>query len=163
MLKKIKDFLNCADIKDDENKIKKRRTLFTLLIDFSFLPQVVAAAWIYSVVANDSVVLIKQHMQIAFLFVFIEIVVFAVMTAVKKFYLSRFLLIAAYLQLIITMYAVGFSGRELMLFGTLRWYNVIRADSVFYVFAGVGIILAIVNLLAFYGYKNIKEMEKLYE
>jgi hypothetical protein len=126
------------------------------LIDLSFLPQILAAVWIYTAVMNDSYLLIKTSLRVAFFLAFAEIILFAILTAVKRFYLFRFLLLGAYVQLIVTMFITGFSG-DLMLYGTLRWYETVPAGTVFAIFATCGVLLTLINLTAFYGLKKAKE------
>jgi len=142
-----------------ENKLKSLKTLFALLIDISFFPQALVGAWLFYSFAFDSVVLIKIHLQVAYFLVFSEIIVFAIFTAFKKFYWSRFVLFVVYVQFIITTFVTGLS-RPLMLFGRFRWFDAVPSDYVFYIFSGFGIIMTVINLIAFHGYKKVTEMEK---
>jgi hypothetical protein len=135
-----------------------KKTLFALIIDFSFLPQVIWAAITYKFIAFDSAVLIETGLQAAFLIVFIEIVVLAVLTAIKRFYLIRFLLLAAYVQLILTVVINEFYNRLFILGGRLQFLH-----HYIFVFAAGGILFALLNLYALYRYRKIKKEETKHE
>ena len=155
-MKKIKDFLSCVNIADCEGQLKKRKTLLALFIDVTFLPQVLAAAWIYTSLVYDSYILLQESLQTVLFIIFLQLIIFAILTAVKRFYVSRYLLIFAYLQLVIITFMYGLK-RPLMLLGTMRWYYTFSSDGVFTVFSAAGILLTMVNLTAFYGYRKAKE------
>ena len=140
-----------------DNKIK---TILSLLIDITFLPQVIIAAWVCTAVFNDSYLLINTGLRLVFFIVLAEIAVLAILTAIKRFYITRFILFAAYIQLIVTTLVTGIE-RDLMLFGTGadNFRNTIPAKYVFFIFAGVGIYLTVINLIALYGFKKLKEKE----
>jgi len=125
----------------------KKETL-ALYIEFSFLPQVLAAALIYNAMKGDSYVLIDPSVRAAFLSVFIEIIVFAFLTVPKRFVFTRFLLIAAYIQLILTIVLSKFYWRKLV-FGQYRGLN-----PIIYAFCAVGIALAVLNAVALNKYKR---------
>jgi hypothetical protein len=108
-------------------------------VQFSFLPQVVWAASLYSRLAANSYVLINARLQTALLLVFMEIVVFASLTSIRRFYLTRFLLIGAYWQLILTMIWFG-----------LRLERFAELNNETYYFIVFGAIMTAINTIALY-------------
>jgi len=125
----------------------KKETL-ALFIEFSFLPQVLAAALIYNAMKGDSYVLIDPSVRAAFFAVFAEIVAFAFLTIPKRFAFTRFLLIAAYVQLALTVVLSKFYWRKLV-FGQYRGLN-----PIIYAFCAFGITLAVLNVTALVRYKK---------
>lgn len=119
-----------------------------LYIEFSFLPQVVAAALIYGGIRFDSAVLLNRSLRAAFFAAFLEIVVFAFLTIPKRFIFTRFLLMAAYIQLILTVTLSKFYWRRLV-FGSYRGLN-----PLLFGFCAFGIVLAVLNVIALIKYKK---------
>ena len=143
LIKNLKSFLNGVDL--EQPALKKRRQLFALIIDLSFFPQAVWAALLYySLMKNPyfmSRYLIYGYHADAMLFSCAAIVVLALLCLIKRYYIIRLLLIAGYMAFLIAVRLLGFSG-------------VYLSCTLFAVF---GIIVALLNLTALYGYKQINK------
>jgi len=124
-----------------------KKSICSLVISFSFLPQVIWAAGLYRIITSDSYVLLDTGLQTAFLVVFIEITLFAVLTSFKRFYVMRVLLLGSYIQLMFTALPYEFKHSE-----ALR-------DNIL-IFAAVGAIIAALNMSSLYIYKNIKNTKE---
>ncbi|MCL2633291.1 MAG: hypothetical protein FWD34_02130 [Oscillospiraceae bacterium] len=132
---------------------KLNLSFWALYMDFSFLPQVVAAWFFYYGLRPDSFVLLDGKLQTAFLMAFAEITIFSVVTAIKHFYFTRFLLIAAYVQLVVTVFVFNFQGR-IRIFG--EFYH--HANRWIFVYAAVGIVLAVINVICLMKYQKYKKL-----
>ncbi|MDR2533082.1 MAG: hypothetical protein LBC82_09610 [Oscillospiraceae bacterium] len=117
------------------------KNICSLFIQFSFLPQVIWAAALYRKLAANSYVLTNSRLQTAFFAVFLEIVVFAVLTAFKRFYFTRFLLVAAYIQLLLTIVLFEFRRSQSLVNESLA-------------FAAFGAFMAALNMIMLYTYKK---------
>jgi len=119
------------------------KTICSLFVQFSFLPQVIWAASLYLKLAANSYVLIAPRLHMAFFTLFLGIVVIAVLTSVRRFYLIRFLLLGAYTALLITVIPFEFRHAE----------NIVRNEAL--MFAAFGAIMTALNMTALYIYKNV--------
>jgi len=128
-------------LKESENK----KLVYSLIIDFSFLPQIIWATLLFINIRGESPVLIYREVSTIFLVVFAEIAVLSILNIIKKFYFLRFLLIGAYLQLVFTV----------LLLSNAPSFLYLRV----FVFAAFGIIIALANMAALYGYKKIMQKE----
>ncbi|MCL2077745.1 MAG: hypothetical protein FWH08_04980 [Oscillospiraceae bacterium] len=128
-------------MKESENK----KLVYSLIIDFSFLPQIIWATLLFINIRGESPVLIYREVSTIFLVVFAEIAVLSILNIIKKFYFLRFLLIGAYLQLVFTV----------LLLSNAPSFLYLRV----FVFAAFGIIIALANMAALYGYKKIMQKE----
>ena len=123
-------------------KIRERQTLFSLIIDFSFLPQVIWAVTLFVFVKGESAVLLSNSLAKAILAVFAEIAALALLSVTKRFYFIRYMQIGAYIQLVLTALIFGYR----------------RAYVRFFAFGVCGIIIVFVNILSLYGYKKTKKL-----
>ncbi|MCL2696576.1 MAG: hypothetical protein FWE74_00685 [Oscillospiraceae bacterium] len=120
-----------------------KKNICSLIVQFSFLPQVIWAVALHRRLAANSYVLTNGALQTAFLLVFAEIVIFAALTSFKRFYAARFLLVGAYIQLILTMALFGFRLE--------RW---VALNNETYYFIAFGALMTAINAIAFYIYKG---------
>jgi hypothetical protein len=103
------------------------------------VPQVIWAAMLHRKLMTNSYVLINGRLQTAFIVVFAEIVIFAVLTSIKRFYVTRFLLIGAYIQLIFTMILFRF-----------RLERFVALNNETYYFIAFGAVMTAINAIALY-------------
>jgi hypothetical protein len=129
---------------------KNISALCSLIVQFSFLPQVIWAALLYRRLVANSYVLINTRLHIALFVVFIEIIVFAVLTSPRKFYFTRFLLAGAYLQLLATFIWFDF-----------RLQRFIELHNEAHYFIAFGALMTALNVIALYIHRQIRE--KIYE
>jgi len=115
-----------------------KEKICSLYIDFSFLPQVIGSASIFWQIRFDSAVLLDKSLRSALYANFLEIAVFAFLTIPKRFRITRILLIAAYIQLPVTVRIFKFTW-------IARYVNM---NGYLYGFCLIGIILAALNLAA---------------
>ncbi|MCL1823639.1 MAG: hypothetical protein FWG44_05495 [Oscillospiraceae bacterium] len=118
---------------------KKKKLICTLVIDFSFLPQVIWAAVLFFQIKNESPVLIRTGISSAFLAVCAEIVVFSLFCIIKRFYFLRGLLVCSYIQLIVTAFYFQYSQIYLKV----------------WLFGVFGITVAVANLYALVHYRKL--------
>jgi hypothetical protein len=116
-----------------------KKTILSLLIQFTFLPQIIWAAFLHRKLMANSYVLTNGALQIALTVVFTEIVVFAVLTSIRRFYFTRYLLICAYWQLILTL--IYFDVR-------LERFSALGNET--YYFIAFGAIMTAINMIALY-------------
>lgn len=140
-LNKLRSYLDCSTLKATTDDLRKRYNLYRLILDFSFVPQIVAATVIYMFVKGESAVLLDNYVAAAYLTVFSEIFILAVVNISKRFYFTRYLLALSYVQLMIT--------------GVLSGYT--RAYFRFFSFAVLGIALCFINICALYGWKKLSQ------
>jgi hypothetical protein len=117
------------------------KTVCSLFVQFSFLPQVIWAAILYQRLVAHSYVLINTRLHMTFFAVFTGIVVLAVLTSVRRFYASRFLLVGAYIML--TAATLYFNFR-----GISAYQNQVAAFVVF------GAFMTALNMTALYIYRH---------
>ena len=149
LMEKIKTFFNCTDvtcITDEvirEEEIKHRKSLFALILDFSFFPQVIWAAVLFFKVNAESAVLIYNNLSTAILISCGLISVFAILCVIRRFYFLRVMLAASYITLVSTAFYFGYR----------------QAYARFIVFAVFGTAIALINAAALYGYRFCKKQE----
>jgi hypothetical protein len=102
-----------------------------------------AAALIYARLKGESAVLIDGALQKGLLAAFAEIAVFAVLSASKRFCFTKFLLLGAYAQLLITVLARKFANGYALSFG----------------FAACGAVLVLINIFVLRLYKKAERDE----
>jgi hypothetical protein len=108
-----------------------KKVIYSIILQFSFLPQVIAAVLIYTKLKIESAVLIDGVLQKGLLIVFAEIAVFAILSVPRRFYFTKFLLFSAYAQLITVVLARRFS----------------RGYTISVGFAVCGMVLVLINVL----------------
>lgn len=142
MFDKLKSFLSCSDLTERQNgtAIKKRREIYRLILDFSFLPQIITATVLYMFVKGESAVLLDSFIAKMYLAVFIQIFAFSFLTVPKRFYWLRLFPVLAYLELIAAALVSGYVS---------AWLR-------FFAFAFMGILTCAVNLCALYGWRQMK-------
>jgi hypothetical protein len=123
------------------------KTLCSLYIQFSFLPQVIWAAPLYQRLAANSYVLTNTRLQAAFLAVFLEIIILSVLTAIKRFYVTRILLVGAYIQLLFTLVLFEFKRAEHLV------------NEVFF-FVAFGALMTALNMIALLIYKRTEKRKQ---
>lgn len=103
------------------------------------MPQAVWAAALHRKLAANSYVLTNGTLQIALIIVFAEIIAFAVLTSIRRFLFTRYLLICAYWQLILTL--IYFDVR------LERWVS-LKNET--YYFIALGALMTAANVIALY-------------
>jgi hypothetical protein len=104
---------------------------------------VIWAAALHRRLMANSYVLTNGALQAALTLVFAEIVIFALITSVRRFYLTRFLLIGVYWQLILTMFFFGLKLERFAELGNETYY-----------FIAFGAVMTAINAVAFYIYNR---------
>ncbi|MDR2559845.1 MAG: hypothetical protein LBC86_09965 [Oscillospiraceae bacterium] len=123
-----------------------RKKVCSLIVQFSFLPQVIWAALLHRKLAANSYVLTNGTLQIVLIVIFAEITALSVLCSIRRFYVTRFLLIGAYIQLIASMYFFG-----------LRFERFAALNNETYYFIMFGAIMTAINAIALYNYKYVGE------
>jgi len=121
------------------------KTICAFFVQFSFLPQVIWASSLYLKLAANSYVLIAPRLHMALFVLFLVVIVLAVLTSVRRFYVIRLLLLGAYTVLLVMVIPFEFRHAE----------NIVRNEAL--AFAAFGAIMAALNMTALYIYKNINE------
>lgn len=106
------------------------------------------AAALHRKLMENSYVLINGALQTAFLVVFAQIIIFAVLTSIRRFAVTRFLLIGAYIQLIATMLLFEFK---------LERFAALNNET--YYFIAFGAIMTAINMTALYIYSRDSHCE----
>jgi len=125
------------------------KKIYGLYIEFSFLPQVISSALIYRQVRFDSAVLLNTALRGALTAAFLEIALFSFLTIPKRFIITRIVLIAAYVQLLVTVFLFSFRW-ILYRHGTYHGMN-----TYLFMFCAIGIMLTILNLIALIKYRKV--------
>lgn len=148
---RLRSYLRCSDLiytaedrQKFNNEIKKRRNIFLLVLEFAFLPQIVAATVLYMFVKGESAVLLDPLTGNMYLAVFLQIFIFSFFTIPKRIYLLRLFPALAYVQLIAAAFISGYVN---------AWLR-------FFLLALFGLTLCALNTLALYGWKNMPQTKE---
>lgn len=149
---KLRSFLNCSGLRytaEDGQKfnktIKKRREIYRLILEFSFLPQLIAATALYMFVKGESAVLLDPLTGNMYFIVFLQIFIFSFFTLPKRFYPLRIFPAIAYLELIAAGFISGYVN---------AWLR-------FFLLAFFGLSIIALNLCALYGWKNLPDFKNI--
>ena len=124
--------------------LERRLMLYILILEFSFLPQVVCAVFLFLDLSGDSALLLSDSAYFAYLAVCSMTGFFAILAKLKRFRVPKYALLLCYALLVLLTVFTGFS----------------RALFRVVTFAAFGIALTVLGLFIQKGYFILDKKEK---
>ena len=124
--------------------LERRFMLYILVLEFSFLPQVVCAVFLFLDLSGDSALLLSDSMYFAYLAVCSMTGFFAILAKLKRFRVPKYALLFCYALLVALSVFTGFS----------------RAFYRVFTFALFGVLLTVLGLFIQKGYFILDSLYK---